>query len=230
MRLAVVTSYFPIREQPQRGHSAYQTLRAMRGVDIEVFCPMLTYHSWFEPRSFPYFRTDLSYSPPDLRAHYIDYPALPFLSRPVNGLNSARRLMPHLKRFKPDVILNYNVYPDGYAAVSAGRTLGVPVVLGAIGSDLNRIPDLASRWLTRKTLQLASFVLTVSRHLRDQAIQLGASPDRTRVVWNGCDTSIFHLSDRQAARAQLGLEPDSNLIVFSGWISPTKGLGELLEA
>jgi glycosyltransferase involved in cell wall biosynthesis len=132
--------------------------------------------------------------------------------------------------FKPDVILNYYVYPEGYAAVSAGRRLGVPVVLGAIGSDLNRIPDPVSGWLTRKTLRQASFVLTVSRHLREQAIRLGASPDRTRAVWNGCDTSVFHLSDRRAARAELGLDPECTLIVFTGWISPTKGLGELLDA
>jgi glycosyltransferase involved in cell wall biosynthesis len=231
MRLAVVTSYFPIRDQPQRGHSAYQTLRAMpKGMDIEVFCPFTVYPSWFQPRNFTHHQADLTYSPPDVRAHYIEYPGLPVLSRPFNGFNCARHLIPHLKRFKPDVILNYNVYPEGYAAVSAGRQLEVPVVLGAIGSDLNRIPDTASRWLTRKTLQRASFVLTVSCHLREQAIRLGAAPDRTRAVLNGCDTSIFHLSDRQAARVELGLEPDALLIVFAGWIAPTKGLRELLNA
>ena len=230
MRLAVVTSYFPIREQPHRGHSAYQTLRAMRGMDIEVFCPLTVYPSWFQPRNFPYLRADPDYSPPDLRAHYLEYPGLPVLSRPFNGFTCARHLVPHLRKFQPDVILNYYVYPEGYAAVSAGRNLGVPVVVGAIGSDLNRIPDTASRWLTRMTLRRASFVLTVSRHLREQAIRLGAVRDRVRAVLNGCDTSIFHLADRRAARAELGLDPGCALIVFVGWISPTKGLGELLEA
>src|SRR5579872_879691 len=129
MRLAVVTSYFPIQDQPHRGHSAYQTLRAMQRMDIEVFCPLTVYPSWFQPRNFPYRRTDLSYSPPDMRTRYVEYPGLPVLSRPFNGFICARSLMPHLKKFGPDVILNYTIYPEGYAAASVGRRLGVPVVL-----------------------------------------------------------------------------------------------------
>ena len=230
MKIAVVTSYFPTREQPQRGHSAYQTLRAMCGVDIEVFCPLTIYPSWCEPRNFPYGRTDLTYSPPDMRACYVEYPGLPIVSRPFNGFTAARRLLPHVQRFNPDLILNYSVYPEGYAAVSLGRHLGVPVVLGAIGSDINRIPDPISGWLTRKTLRSAARVVTVSRHLSRQAIRLGAHQDRTRVVWNGCDSSIFRLSDRESARAKLGIDLDAALIVFTGWISPSKGLADLLDA
>lgn len=231
MRLAVVTTYFPVREQPHRGHSAYQTLRAMPGpIDIEVFCPFTVYPEWLQPRKFPYLRTDQTYSPPDLRAHYMEYPGLPVLSRPFNGFTCAHSLFPYLQKFRPDVILNYTVYPEGHAAVAVGKRLGVPVVLGAIGSDLNRIPDKVSQWMTQKTLRRASFVLTVSRHLREQAIRLGAAPHRTRSVWNGCDTSVFHLSDRRDARAELGIDPGCVLIVFAGWISPTKGLHELIHA
>ena len=73
-------------------------------------------------------------------------------------------------------------------------------------------------------------MLTVSEHLRDQAIRLGASAERSRAVRNGCDTSIFRLADRAAARAKLGLDAESEVIVFVGWIAPTKGLRELIDA
>src|SRR5437016_2324508 len=139
-------------------------------MEIEVFCPLLTYHPWLKPKSFEFVRADLSYSPPDVRAHYIEYPALPIVSRPLNGFISARRLLPHVKQFAPDLILNYGVYPEGYAAVTLAGKLGVPVVLGAIGSDINRIPDAITRRLTRTALSQASFTLTVSEHLRTNAI------------------------------------------------------------
>jgi len=231
LRLAVVTSYFPIRAQPHRGHSAYQTLRQMKSwMDIQVFCPLAIYPSRWQPRNFPYVRADLSYSPPDVPAQYIEYPALPLLSRPFNGLVGARYVLPHLERFRPDLILSYYVYPDGYAALSAGRQLGVPVVLGAIGSDINRIPDRISGFLTRKALRDASFVLTVSDHLRTQAIRLGSSKERTRAVRNGCDSSIFRLSNRAEARDELGLDKESEVVLFVGWLASPKGLRELLDA
>jgi teichuronic acid biosynthesis glycosyltransferase TuaC len=230
-RLAVVSSYFPIRAEPHRGHSAYQTLRRMTSrMEIEVFCPLAVYPSFLRPRNFSYVRADPSYSPPDVRARYIDYPALPLVSRPLNGAVCARSVLPHLERFKPDLILSYYVYPDGYAAVSCGKRLGVPVILGAIGSDINRIPDRISTCLTRKALREASFVLTVSEHLRKEAVRLGASPERTRVVRNGCDTAEFRLADRAEARIRLGLDAESEVAVFVGWIAPTKGLRELVDA
>jgi teichuronic acid biosynthesis glycosyltransferase TuaC len=231
VRLAVVTSYFPIRAQPHRGHSAYQTLRELKNrMEIQVFCPLATYPSRLRPRNFPYARADASYSPPDVSASYIEYPALPLLSRPFNGLVGARYLLPHLRRFHPDLILSYYVYPDGCSALSVGRRLGVPVVLCAIGSDINRIPDPISGILTRKALRDASFVLTVSEHLRTRAIQIGASPEHTRAVRNGCDTSIFRLADRAEARLELDLRVDSEIMVFVGWLAPTKGLRELIDA
>jgi glycosyltransferase involved in cell wall biosynthesis len=199
-------------------------------MDIRVFCPFAAYPSFLRPRNFSYVRADPSYSPPDVHAQYIEYPALPILSRPLNGLVCAHRLLPHLERFKPDLILSYYVYPEGYAALTAGKRLGVPVILGAIGSDINRIPDSISAFLTRKALREAAFVLTVSEHLRDRAIKLGASPERTRTVRNGCDTSVFRFADRAAARAALGLDAESEIVVFVGWIAPTKGLRELVDA
>jgi teichuronic acid biosynthesis glycosyltransferase TuaC len=230
-RLAVVSSYFPIRAEPHRGHSAYQTLRRMTSrMEIEVFCPLAVYPSFLRPRNFSYIRADPGYSPPDVRARYIEYPALPLVSRPWNGAVCARYVLPHLERFKPDLILSYYVYPDGYAAVSCGKRLGVPVIVGAIGSDINRIPDRISTFLTSKALREASFVLTVSEHLRDEAVRLGASPERTRAVRNGCDTSEFRLADRAQARNRLGLDAESEVAVFVGWIAPTKGLRELVDA
>lgn len=199
-------------------------------MEIQAFCPLATYPSILKPRNFSSVRADPDYSPPDIPARYIEYPALPLLSRPLNGAVAARYVLPHLRRFQPDLILSYYVYPDGYAALSAGKRLGVPVILGAIGSDINRIPDRVSESLTRKALREASSVITVSEHLRAGAIQLGASPERTRAIRNGCDTRVFCHANRAEARIELGLAQDSEIVVFVGLLASTKGVRELMEA
>jgi|SRR5580658_1707200 teichuronic acid biosynthesis glycosyltransferase TuaC len=230
-RVAVVSSYFPTREQPYRGHSAYRTLRQLqKWADIEVYAPFAVYPRWLTPRSFPYYRPDIDYCPPDMAAHYFEYPAVPGLSRFLNGFVCSRYLLPYLEHAKPDVILNYCLYPDGYAAVAAGKALGVPVILGAIGSDLCRIPDRATLRLTQTAVRRAAAVITVSEELRQRAIGLGAAPERVKTVLNGCDSSIFRLGDRAAARTGLGIGSDVELILYVGRLDVNKGLREMLAA
>jgi teichuronic acid biosynthesis glycosyltransferase TuaC len=231
MRLAVVTSYFPSKGQASRGQSAYQTLLRMRDrCEIEVFAPQQNYPEWFQPRNFPYVRADLNYQPEGVRATYFEYPAVPGFSRPFNGPLLKRLLLPRLAKFQPELILNYWLYPDGYAAAECARHLRIPVVLGSIGSDLNRIPDALTAWYTRRALSRATCLLTVSDHLRTQGLRLGMPAERIRTVHNGCDTTIFRPRDRSAERIALGLPQDAFLVLFVGWLSETKGLRELMAA
>ncbi len=231
MRIAVVTSYFPTNVQPYRGHSAYQTIKQMQGdSDIRVFCPLTRYPTWLPPRHFPYSRVDLDYKVKDLEAEYFEYPAIPVASRPFNPKICEHHLRNRLTAFRPDLILNYFVYPEGCAAASIGKSLGIPVVLGVIGSDVNRLPDAVTGWHTRQALRRATGVIAVSDQTRRQAVALGARQQRARTIPNGCDLKIFHLKDRSVARRHLSIASDSELIVFVGWIAATKGVQELLDA
>ena len=54
----------------------------------------------------------------------------------------------------------------------------------------------------------ADFLVTVSEDLRQKALTMGAKPETSRAVVNGCDLSIFHVRDRAEARRQLNLDPD----------------------
>lgn len=231
LRIAVITQYFPTREQPWRGHSAYQTLRAFtQDACVEVFFPHACYPSGLRPRSRIYRSLDTSFSPPDVKAHYINYPALPALSRPVNGWMAGVRLLPHVRRFQPDMILSYVLYPDGYAAVHIAKALGIPVVTTAIGSDLNRIRGAIARMLTRKVLRQSDSVITVSRHLLTTAVAMGAHSHKSRAVLNGCDLSLFRPMDRASARGALQLPANANIVLYVGRIDLKKGLIELVDA
>jgi teichuronic acid biosynthesis glycosyltransferase TuaC len=165
-----------------------------------------------------------------VKSTYFEYPAVPLLSRPFNGLVCAHLLEPYLSAMRPDVILNYWLYPEGFSAMRVGRKLGIPVIVGAIGSDLRLPGDPITFRLTQRTLAAADAVLTVSEELRCRAIQLGLPAAKVTTILNGCDFSIFHPGDRAAARQKLGLDPAAELLVYVGRISLPKGSAELTEA
>jgi glycosyltransferase involved in cell wall biosynthesis len=66
--------------------------------------------------------------------------------------------------------------------------------------------------------------------LRQKAIRMGVDAGKVRTVRNGCDPSVFHLADRSAARAQLAVDKEVELVLFVGRLDTKKGIGELLEA
>ena len=231
MKIAVITRYFPSSAEPWQGRSAYQTLRAIaRQAEVQVFFPNAAYPLWLKPRSRSYDKLDPSYRPPDVKVSYYDYPALPLVSRPMNGWMAARALLPHVRAFAPDLIFSCFLYPDGYAAVKIGKILSVPVVAMSIGSDINRIGDRISAWHTRAVLREADFVVTVSGDLRTKAVAMGASPLKTRAILNGCDLSVFRPKDRLDARLRLHIDPAAEAVVYIGRMDVKKGLRELVEA
>jgi glycosyltransferase involved in cell wall biosynthesis len=231
MKIAVITSYFPSSAEPSQGRSAYQTLRVIaRQANVRVFFPYAAYPAFLKPRSRGYHKLDASYRPPDVRVSYYPYSALPLVSRPLNGWMAARVLLPHVRGFAPDLIFSCFLYPDGYAALKIGKVLSVPVVTQSIGSDINRIGDPISAMQTRTVLRETDFLVTVSDDLRKKAVTMGAPPEKTRAVVNGCDLSVFHVRDRLEARQKLRIDPAAEAVVYIGRMDVKKGLRELVEA
>lgn len=230
MRVAVITQYFPTSAQPWAGHSAYQTLKRLAAAcEVKVFYPEATYPALLRPKTGGV-ALDPTWQPLGVAVEYISYPVLPVVSRPLNGMTISLRLMAKVRAWQADVILNYVVYPDGYAAVRIGEALGVPVVLTAIGSDLNRIPGRLVRHFTVAALRRAAFTTTVSGDLLHTAQRLGANSLHSAAILNGCDTSVFYPRDRGAARAALQLDSAAKVLLYAGRLDVRKGLRELVEA
>lgn len=233
LQIAVATHFFPSSSQPHRGRPIYEITKALaRIANVQVFCVESAYprHKLLQPRSFLYRDAGASYSVPGVKVEYLQYSALPVITRMLNGYNCGRALIQGLRKFPPDLIIGYNVYPEGFGAVAAARDLGIPVVIGALGSDVLRIPDYLIGQLTAQTIRRASFVVTVSDELRERAIQLGIPPEKCRTIHNGCDFDIFRPASRATARHELNTDPGAELIVFAGRLVPLKGLRELMEA
>ena len=162
MRVAVVTRYFPSSGEPAQGRSLYETLRIVsRSAEVRVFYPNAAYPRFLQPRSRSYDKLDLAFRPSDVSVSYFNYPALPLISRPLNGWMAARTLLPQVRAFAPDLVFGCFLYPEGYAALRIARSLGVPVAVMSIGSDLNRIGDSLSARHTWTVLREADAIVTV---------------------------------------------------------------------
>jgi teichuronic acid biosynthesis glycosyltransferase TuaC len=231
LKIAVVTRYFPSSAEPWQGRSLYQTLRVLaRDADVRVFYPNAAYPSLLKPRSRTYSNLDAAFRPPEVNVNYYDYPALPLVSRPLNGWMIAHVLLPHVRAFAPDLIFSSFLYPYGYAALKIGKALSIPVVAQSIGSDINKSGDPISAMHTRTVLRQSDFLVTVSGDLRTKAVAMGASPEKSRAVVNGCDLSVFHVRDRLEARQKLRIPPAAEAVVYIGRMDVKKGLRELIEA
>lgn len=231
MRILIVTSQFPIAGEPNRGRPIHQTVRALSKLaEVRVLSPVARYPRWATPRSYLFRAADPAHAVPGCDVRYLDYPALPMVSRPFNGWLCARTLHAPLRAFAPDVLLSYWLYPDAFGAMHAARRAGLPLVVGARGSDL-RVRDALSRRLTRPVLHAAQRILVVSEDLGRVAVRdYGADAARIRAIPNGCDATIFHPQSRADARAALGIAADAELVVYVGRLVPEKGLRELLDA
>ncbi len=231
LKIAVVTRNFPTSAEPWQGRPAYQTLRELaRLAEVRVFYPNPSYPALLKPRGLSYRKLEPSNDSPDVKVEFYDYPALPVVSRPLNGWMAARILLPHVRSFAPDLIFSYFLYPEGYAALRIGKALSVPVVARSMGSDINRIADPISAMHTRTVLREVDFLVMVSNDLREKALAMGASPERLRTMVNGCDTSVFHVRDQIQARAKLHIDPATKAVVYIGRTDVNKGLRELVEA
>jgi glycosyltransferase involved in cell wall biosynthesis len=231
MRIAVVTPLFPISTEPYRGQPIYLTVKALAAMaEVEAFYVAPRYPSFLLPRSYQYKIADPTWQPGGVRTTYLTYPSVPVLGRITNPAAGCAAVLDRLRRFRPDVILSYWLYPEGLAAVMAGRKLGVPVIVGSRGSDLLRIADGVTRRGTARALRQAAAAIVVSGELRREAISLGAPADRVHLVVNGCDRSVFHQGDRAAARAALGVDPSARLVLYVGHLLASKGLTELASA
>ena len=228
LRIAIVVDFLPTTSRPHSGRVNYQRVKALsKYADLQVFC--------LEP---DYLRPTLLRPPasvnavevPGARVKNLRYQAVPFLTRALNGRTCAKILTSHVREFGPDVILAYFAYPMGFAAQAVARHLGVPTIIGAVGSDLRRMNGLLVRPLIRKTIMNAECVVTVSEELRHRAIALGAAPEKCVTIYNGCDSEVFRPGDREAAREQLQIPANAELVLFVGNLLAVKGTRELLEA
>jgi glycosyltransferase involved in cell wall biosynthesis len=164
----------------------------------------------------------------ELNVYHPRYFLLPKISMPLHGLSmfagslgTVRQLH---EKLKFDCIDAHYIYPDGFAAVRLGRSLGIPVIVSARGTDISLFPSFRLiRPMIQWTLQNAAGVVGVCEALRQSMLGLGASVENTRAIGNGVDVERFVPMDRDEARRKLGIPLDAEVVVAVGNLVPLKG-------
>lgn len=229
-RVAIVTPILPIPQDPTRGRFIHETASALaRIATVKVFLQQAAYPAaWTRNQPSQVVEGDLTLNGLDVCAR--TYPALPLISRASNGWACGLSLKKHLAAFAPDIVIGYWVYPEGAGALWAARQLGIPIVIGALGTDIHMRSGL-NAWLTRRTLQAADAVITVSQAMtRYTQDTYGVPQERITTIVNGFNTQVFHPRPRELARQKAGLASDDQLILYVGRLIEAKGLRELLHA
>jgi glycosyltransferase involved in cell wall biosynthesis len=136
-----------------------------------------------------------------------------------------------------DVVHAHQLLSPATAALLASPLLGRPVILnphacGGIG-DVGVLSSSAlGRLRLRAALERADALVAVSAAIRDELLEAGAPPQRIWSIANGVDTDRFapaEEAEREALRAVLPMPPGP-LVVYTGRLSPEKGVDVLLAA
>jgi glycosyltransferase involved in cell wall biosynthesis len=239
MNILTYTSLFPNRVRPVQAMFVYQrTLNLAQRPEnhVEVMAPVpyfpswLRWSQWSEAGQIP----DMEQIG-GLRVFHPRYALIPGISMRIHGSSmywgSLGRAAEIHRRLPLDCIDAHYVYPDGFAAVKLGKSLGVPVIVSARGTDINVFPNMpAIRPKIQWTLEQAAGVIAVSAALKDAMVALGISPDKIAVIQNGVDSERFHPMDRADARRQLGLPESGRVIVSVGALLRVKGHSFLIDA
>lgn len=239
MKLLTFSTLFPNQQQPNHGLFVENRLRhlvASGEATARVVAPV----PWF-PSSHPRFGQYARYAgvPAREQRHGLEIRHPRYLTLPKVGMNLAPMLLAQgAKReigrmidegYDFDLIDAHYFYPDGVAAAMLGRYFNKPVVITARGSDVNLFPDfpLPRRmilWAARR----ASGLITVSAALKERLVQLGVSPAAVTPLRNGVDLDNFRPLDRDAIRAELGL--DRYTLISVGNLIELKGHHLIIQA
>jgi teichuronic acid biosynthesis glycosyltransferase TuaC len=134
------------------------------------------------------------------------------------------------KNFGFEIIDAHFGHPEGVAAALLARSLGCPFTVTLRGSEqLHRQHRVRRAWMGW-ALRQASRVIAVSDRLKQLAIGLGADPARVAVIPNGVETEVFQPLNREAIRAEYGLDPQTRLIVSAGHLIELKGHHRIVRA
>jgi teichuronic acid biosynthesis glycosyltransferase TuaC len=239
LRVLSFTALYPNNANPLQGIFIHQRVRHLAqrpGTTVEVIAPVPYFPSWLPVKKWQSFGQVCREEEIDgIRVHHPRYPLVSGISMPLHGwlvyLGCARLARRLHKKEKFDCIDAHFVYPDGFAAMWLGKTLGVPVFVSARGTDINVYPSFrVIRPMLRRTLNRAAGVIAVSADLKRKIAALGVREEKIRVISNGVDIQRFQPHNQREARRRLELAEDWQVIVSVGSLIESKGHDLLINA
>ncbi|KAB8317779.1 glycosyltransferase family 1 protein [Tolypothrix campylonemoides VB511288] len=105
--------------------------------------------------------------------------------------------------------------------------------LGAVKyNTINTIPLIATTRLAveKQVLETAERIVATSPQEQEHMRSLVSTKGNIDIIPCGTDIGQFGCVDRQAARAELGIDPETKLVLYVGRFDPRKGIETLVRA
>ncbi len=137
-----------------------------------------------------------------------------------------------VRRIRPNVVVVYSVPTSGWQITAICRWKKIPIVARVI--DIPHVLretrfQLLVKWAERFVFRNANFVSTHNEVLRQYCIGLGASSEKSSVIYPGSDTKRFYPAlPREDLQRQFKIQPNDKVIVFMGTLFRFSGLVELI--
>jgi teichuronic acid biosynthesis glycosyltransferase TuaC len=231
MKILTFSTLYPNAARPRHGIFVETQLRQqlLSGkVESMVVAPV----PWFPSRNPLFGEYAVHASAPreeerdGIKVLHPRYLVLPKIGMTLAPFLLAQSVKPVIERvlaeYRFDLIDAHYFYPDGVAAILLGRRFGKPVVITALGTDVNLISSyLLPRQMILWAARHAAGLITVARALKDKLVALGVPAERIEVLRNGVDLQLFRPVDRETWRSRLGFRRTTLLSV--GNLVPLKG-------
>lgn len=239
MKILTFSTLFPNAAKPHHGIFTETTLRhqlATGEITAKVVAPV----PWFPFTSDIFGQYSVMAKAPDVETRigvqvfhprYALIPKVGMHVAPFSLAHSAKavigRMLDEGDDF--DVIDAHYFYPDGVAAAMLGKYFNKPVVISALGTDINLIPQypIARRMILWAAKQAAA-IITVCEALRTEMMKFGVDGSRITTLRNGVDLTLFRPVSREATRHRLGMDQFTLLSV--GHLDPRKGHEHIIHA
>ena len=239
MRVLFITNLFPNAKEPSKGTYSYNIVKNLaKYCDIDVIAPvpfapgkrLLKGHKASEvSEKLP--AMDMLNG---INVYYPRYMALPkagFLHAFFLSL-TLRKMIYQLQKKRNYTCINAHwVFPDGVAATKVARELKIPIMITALGCDINLYAKFPLRRpQIENAFHSCDKISAVSEELRQKIISMGVDPGKVLTIPNGVDVKLFNIEERDGARKKLGLAHKNKLILYVGNLQSEKGVQHLLEA
>ncbi|WP_276272990.1 glycosyltransferase family 4 protein [Haloarcula litorea] len=128
----------------------------------------------------------------------------------------------------PDICHAGHIHYDGYALLPYCRDHNIPLTVMGRGKILNNYHTLSeiSKRKVRETLDYADRILCVSESLAKIAEDILDEP-KAVVLPNGANPSRYPTERKAQIRRELGVKPETTLILFCGGYTERKGIHEI---
>lgn len=239
MNILFVSSQFPNSLEPNKGMFSLQIVREMLQLaDIKAISPVpsLGILKFLNPIKKYKVKSDIPFFEKidNIPVFYPEYIAIPKMGlfHPIAMYKVLSPLIERIhKEWRIDAVNCHWLFPDGIATQKVCEHFGIPILLTALGCDLNHYVNFRSRKnLIKKALLRSGKVSVLNRSMHRRCIDLGVAPERLTIIPNGVDLKRFIILDRILVRKRLNLSKNCKIILFVGSLVPVKGIDSLLKA